>query len=133
MSAKAAKAAKNAKTAKTKKSAKPASTPLHEAHCQPLKGAEHKLDAAHIKALLKQLRGWKPIDKGAAIEKTYEFKNYSRTLAFVNALAFIAHREDHHPDLGVHYNKVVVRYSTHDVGGLSMNDFICAAKVQSLA
>jgi 4a-hydroxytetrahydrobiopterin dehydratase len=125
--------AKTAKAAKPRKSAKPASTPLHEAHCKPLKGAEHKLDAAHVKALLKQLPGWKLIDKGTAIEKTYTFKNYYRTLAFVNALAFIAHQEDHHPDLGVHYNRCVVRYSTHDVGGLSMNDFICAAKVEWLA
>ena len=124
---------KATKTAKSAKPKKPDATPLHEAHCQPLKGAEHKLDTAHIKALLKQLPGWKLIDKGAAIEKTYTFKNYYRTLAFVNALAFIAHREDHHPDLGVHYNRCVVRYSTHDVGGLSMNDFICAAKVEALA
>ena len=124
---------KATKTTKSAKSKKPVATPLHEAHCQPLKGVEHKLDAAHVKALLKQLPAWKPIDKGTAIEKTFEFKNYYRTLAFVNALAFIAHREDHHPDLGVHYNRCVVRYSTHDVGGLSINDFICAAKVELLS
>ena len=53
-------------------------------------------------------------------------------LAFVNALAFMAHREDHHPDLGVHYDRCMVRYSTHDVGGLSENDFICAAKAEAL-
>jgi len=53
-------------------------------------------------------------------------------MAFVNALAFMAHREDHHPDLGVHYDRCVVRYSTHDVGGLSENDFICAAKADAL-
>ena len=53
-------------------------------------------------------------------------------MAFVNALAFVAHREDHHPDLGVHYDRCVVRYSTHDVGGLSENDFICAAKAEAL-
>ncbi|HTA64670.1 MAG TPA: 4a-hydroxytetrahydrobiopterin dehydratase [Xanthomonadaceae bacterium] len=105
---------------------------LHEAHCKPLKGAVHKVEPADIKRLLTQLPGWKPIDKGSAIGKTYSFEDYYHTLAFVNALAFIAHREDHHPDLGVHYNKVVVRYSTHDVGGLSMNDFICAAKVELL-
>jgi 4a-hydroxytetrahydrobiopterin dehydratase len=127
--------AKAAKTAKPGKAAKPAlaSTPLHEAHCKPLKGADNKTAATEVKLLLKQLSGWKLIDKGEAIAKTYTFKNYYRTLAFVNAMAFIAHREDHHPDLGVHYNKVVVRYSTHDVGGLSMNDFICAAKVERLA
>jgi 4a-hydroxytetrahydrobiopterin dehydratase len=126
--------AKAAKTAKPEKAVKavPASTPLHEAHCRPLKGAEHKIAATEVKLLLKQLPGWKLIDKGEAIEKTYTFKNYYRTLAFVNALAWIAHGEDHHPDLGVHYNKAVVRYSTHDVGGLSMNDFICAAKVERL-
>jgi len=123
---------KPAKKSKPAKVAKPASTPLHAAHCKQLKGAEHKVSATEVKALLKQLPGWKLIDKGEAIEKTYEFKNYYRTLAFVNALAWIAHAEDHHPDLGVHYNRCVVRYSTHDVGGLSMNDFICAAKVERL-
>jgi 4a-hydroxytetrahydrobiopterin dehydratase len=128
-----AKAAKTAKKAKSEKPAKAAATPLHEAHCKPIKGADHKLGAADVKALLKGLHGWKLIDKGEAIEKMYTFKNYYRTLAFVNALAFIAHREDHHPDLGVHYGKVVVRYATHDVSGLSMNDFICAAKVEQLA
>ncbi len=121
-----------AKTSKPENSVTAAPTPLHEAHCKPLKGAGHKLAATEVKLLLRQLPGWKPIDKGEAIGKTYDFKNYYRTLAFVNALAFIAHREDHHPDLGVHYNKVVVRYSTHEVGGLSMNDFICAAKAERL-
>ncbi|MBS0213090.1 MAG: 4a-hydroxytetrahydrobiopterin dehydratase [Proteobacteria bacterium] len=111
----------------------PATTDLHEANCRPLKGPEHRLDAAHIKALLKQLPGWKAVARGTAIEKTFPFENYYHTLAFVNALAFIAHAQDHHPDLGVHYNRCVVRYSTHDVGGLSMNDFICAAKVERLA
>ena len=61
-----------------------------------------------------------------------EFKDYYATMAFVNALAWIAHREDHHPDLAVHYDRAVVRFSTHDVGGLSENDFICAAKTSAL-
>ncbi len=125
----------SAKATKTEKPAKPekaATSPLHDAHCKPLKGTENKLSATDIKTLLKGFPGWKLIDKGEAIEKTYTFKNYYRTLAFVNALAFIAHREDHHPDLGVHYDKVAVRYSTHDVGGLSMNDFISAAKAELL-
>ncbi|MEO8743633.1 MAG: 4a-hydroxytetrahydrobiopterin dehydratase [Lysobacteraceae bacterium] len=120
-------------SAKVATTAKTTTAPLDEAHCKPLKGAANQLSATDAKALLKQLSDWKLIDKGTAIEKTYTFKNYYRTLAFVNALAFIAHREDHHPDLGVHYNRCVVRYSTHDVGGLSMNDFICAAKVERLA
>jgi 4a-hydroxytetrahydrobiopterin dehydratase len=105
---------------------------LHEAHCKPLKGAVHKVEPAGIKRLLTLLPGWKLVEDGAAITKTYSFENYYQTMAFVNALAFVAHREDHHPDLGVHYNRCVVRYSTHDVGGLSMNDFICAAKAEQL-
>lgn len=105
---------------------------LADAHCTPRRGTEHRLPAERIAVLLAQLPGWERVDDGAAIAKTFAFKNYYRTLAFVNALAFIAHREDHHPDLGVHYNRVVVRYSTHDVGGLSQNDFICAAKVEQL-
>jgi 4a-hydroxytetrahydrobiopterin dehydratase len=60
------------------------------------------------------------------------FSDYFRTMAFVNALAFVAHAEDHHPDLSVHYGRVLIRYSTHDVGGLSRNDVICAAKVEQL-
>lgn len=101
--------------------------------CQPRRGAEHRIAAAGVKAQLALLPGWELIDDGAAIRKTFRFKDYYRTMAFVNALAFIAHREDHHPDLGVHYDRCVVRFSTHDVGGLSVNDFICAAKVELLA
>jgi len=106
---------------------------LHSAHCKPLKGAVHRTDPADVARLLEQLPGWKLVDKGQAIEKSFAFENYYRTIAYVNALAWVAHREDHHPDLGVHYNRCVVRYSTHDVGGLSMNDFICAAKAERLA
>jgi 4a-hydroxytetrahydrobiopterin dehydratase len=101
--------------------------------CQPRRGAEHRSDTARVKAALAVLPEWESIEDGAAIRKTFRFKDYYRTLAFVNALAYIAHREDHHPDLGVHYDRCVVRFSTHDVGGLSENDFICAAKVERLA
>lgn len=100
--------------------------------CSPRKGAGHRIDAATAKASLALLPGWELIDDGGAIGKTFRFADYYRTLAFVNALAFIAHREDHHPDLGVHYDRCVVRWSTHDVGGLSENDLICAAKAERL-
>jgi 4a-hydroxytetrahydrobiopterin dehydratase len=100
--------------------------------CQPLKGAQHKLDAATVATRLAALPGWALAEDGAAIVKTFRFPDYYRTMAFVNALAFIAHAEDHHPDLGVHYDRAVVRYSTHDVGGLSENDFTCAAKAELL-
>jgi 4a-hydroxytetrahydrobiopterin dehydratase len=101
--------------------------------CQPLKGPQHQLDAAAVSARLAALPGWEQADEGKAITRTFRFKDYHRTMAFVNALAFVAHVEDHHPDLGVHYDRVVVRYSTHDVGGLSENDFTCAAKAELLA
>lgn len=101
--------------------------------CQPRRGAEHRLDAAKVKSNLALLPGWELIDDGTAIRKTFRFKDYYRTLAFVNALGFVAHREDHHPDLGVHYDRCVVRFSTHDVGGVSENDFISAAKTERLA
>lgn len=88
------------------------------------------LPEADLAALLKLLPGWERV--GHEIVKTYSFKNYYETLAFVNALAFVAHREDHHPDLGVHYNRCKVAFSTHDAGGLTLNDFICAAKIEQL-
>lgn len=89
-----------------------------------------KLPDADLGALMKLLPGWEM--KGIELTKTYRFSNYHETMAFVNALAFIAHREDHHPDLGVHYNRCVVNWSTHDAGGLTLNDFICAAKTEAL-
>jgi 4a-hydroxytetrahydrobiopterin dehydratase len=101
-------------------------------HCRPLKGPEHRLGADAAVERLRALPGWALQEDGAAIGRTFAFEDYYRTMAFVNAVAFVAHREDHHPDLGVHYNRVVVRYSTHDVGGLSDNDFICAAKASAL-
>ena len=110
----------------------PAFDDLAARHCRPLKGPEHRLGDDAATARLAALDGWVLIEDGAAIQRTFSFGDYHRTMAFVNALAYVAHREDHHPDLGVHYNKVVCRYSTHDVGGLSENDFICAAKCDAL-
>lgn len=88
------------------------------------------LDAA--RDLLKQTPEWVLNDKGDEISRTFQFKNYYQTLAFVNALGWIAHQEDHHPDLEVSYNKCCVRFSTHAIKGLSENDFICAAKIDAL-
>ncbi len=67
-----------------------------------------------------------------AIAKTYRFANYYETMAFVNAVAYIAHRDDHHPDLAVGYNRCTVAYTTHDAGGVTLNDCIGAAKVERL-
>lgn len=80
------------------------------------------------------LQGWQLTGSGAdvAIEKTFTFENYHETIAFVNAVAFIAHTQDHHPDLAVHYSRCVVRFNTHDVQGLSDTDFQCASLVDAL-
>ena len=92
------------------------------------------LTATEVVAKLAQLEGWTLSGDGAdvGIEKTYSFANYYETIAFVNALAFIAHTQDHHPDLSVHYNRCGVRLNTHDVGGLSATDFDCAARFDAL-
>lgn len=88
------------------------------------------LSVAQVTQRLKALPHWEYTDNG--LIKTFRFKNYYETMTFVNAVAYIAHREDHHPDLSVHYNRVVVSYSTHDAGGVTLNDCICAAKVEAL-
>jgi len=74
--------------------------------------------------------GWKLID--GALEKTFRFANYHETMAFVNAQAWIAHREDHHPDVSFGYNRCTLRFNTHDVNGISVSDFFCAAAVDAL-
>ncbi len=106
---------------------------LAQADCVPRSGPEHRLDDARVRDLMGQLPGWELAEQGQALVRTFRFEDYYRTMAFVNALAFMAHGQDHHPDLGVHYDRCVVRYSTHDVGGLSENDFICAARADALA
>jgi 4a-hydroxytetrahydrobiopterin dehydratase len=93
------------------------------------------LSATEIVTQLTQLngdaaQGWKLID--GALEKTYTFANFHETMAFVNALAWVAHREDHHPDLALGYSRCCVRFNTHDVGGISASDFVCARAVDTL-
>lgn len=99
--------------------------------CHERKG-EPALSRTQAQALLGEIPGWALNDDAGEISRTYKFGNYYETLAFVNALAWVAHREDHHPDLEVGYNRCRVRFSTHSVNGLSENDFICAAKINAL-
>ena len=101
---------------------------LLASHCREMKGAA--MSEADVGAQLSVLDDW--VVDGDALMKTYRFKNYYETLAFVNALAYIIHREDHHPDLHVGYNRCVVRYNTHSVNGISENDFISAAKADAV-
>ena len=92
------------------------------------------LPATNIVAKLAQLSGWKLSGDGdaVAIEKIFHFKNYFETIAFVNAVALVAHKEDHHPELVVLYDHCTVRLNTHDVHGLSSTDFECAAQIEAL-
>lgn len=98
------------------------------------KQTRRALTATEIVAKLVELQGWQLSGDGAdvAIEKTYRFANYHETMAFVNAVAFIAHAQDHHPDLSVHYNRCVVRLNTHDVAGISVTDIDCATRIDAL-
>ncbi len=100
-------------------------------------GMRIALTATQIIAKLAHLDGWRLSGgevegQSVAIEKTYTFANYFETIAFVNAVAFVAHAQDHHPDLSVHYNRCVVRLNTHDVGGISQTDIDCATQIDAL-
>ena len=103
---------------------------LAKRKCKPCEGGVAPYTPQQTKDLLQQLKGW--IVEDGKLIKVYPFTNYYQTMAFVNALAWISHREDHHPDLAVGYNQCKVTYSTHAIGGLSENDFICAAKCDVL-
>ena len=101
----------------------------------PIHNNRKALSATEIVTQLSKLNGdqalgWRLID--GALEKSYSFKNYHETIGFVNALAFIANSENHHPDLVVSYSKCTVRFNTHDVSGISVSDFFCASKVDAL-
>lgn len=103
---------------------------LSNKNCKPCEGGVPPLSESEARAMLTELNIWEMNNN--AISKTFEFKDYYQVLAFVNAVAWMTHREDHHPDMAVSYNKCRVEYSTHAIGGLSENDFICAAKVDAL-
>ena len=101
----------------------------------PVHQNRRAFSATEIVTQLSQLNGeqplgWRLID--GALEKTFAFKNFHETMGFVNAVAFIANAEDHHPDLALSYGKCTVRFNTHDVNGISISDFFCASKVDAL-
>ena len=101
----------------------------------PIHQNRRALSATEIVTQLSKLNGeqalgWRIMD--GALEKTFMFANYHETIGFVNALAFIANAENHHPDLTVSYSKCTVRFNTHDVNGISVSDFFCASKADAL-
>lgn len=106
---------------------------LTQKSCKPMEKGTPALSADEAGALSRQLHSdWQVQQQPPEIHRTFKFKNFYHTVAFVNAVAWIANQEDHHPDLEVSYNRCVVHFSTHSIGGISENDFICAAKVDAL-
>lgn len=105
---------------------------LKEQRCKPCEGGVAPLDRRAAENYLRQIPGWALNPDGTEISRSFSFKNYYETMAFANAVAWVAHREDHHPDMELSYKRCFVRYSTHAVKGLSTNDFICAAKVNDV-
>ena len=103
---------------------------LVKKRCKPCDGSVPPLSESETARMLARLPGWEYRD--GVITKAFTFANYWQTIAFVNAAAWISHREDHHPEITVGYNECRVDYWTHAVNGLSENDFICAAKLDAL-
>ncbi|MGM0592971.1 MAG: 4a-hydroxytetrahydrobiopterin dehydratase [Pseudomonadota bacterium] len=105
---------------------------LQQQHCTTPGEGLTALSTSEIPQRLAQVSQWSQGGDGQRIEREFRFKDFYQTIAFVNAVAWIANQQDHHPDLEVGYNRCLVRYTTHAVGGLSLNDFICAARIDAL-
>jgi len=106
-------------------------TELTERKCQVCESGDvAPLTAEQAKALQKSVPDW--TINGKKITRTFQFKGFYKTMAFVNAVAWVANGEGHHPDMEVSFNKCIINFTTHAVDGLTDNDFICAAKVDQL-
>ena len=105
---------------------------LRDQRCEGIpKGTPH-LSEEQIHQYLKEIPDWAMTHTHAAIHREFHFKNFYETMAFVNAVAWIAHEQNHHPDMEVSYSRCKIIYTTHTVAGLSLNDFICAAHIDAL-
>ncbi|OGT43924.1 MAG: 4a-hydroxytetrahydrobiopterin dehydratase [Gammaproteobacteria bacterium RIFCSPHIGHO2_12_FULL_37_34] len=105
---------------------------LHTIRCVACEGGMPPLTHDEINQLLIQVKQWQVSADNKQISRRFTFKNFYKTMAFVNAIAWIANQENHHPDLEVGFNYCLVHYSTHAINGLTKNDFICAAKIDAL-
>ena len=101
---------------------------LSAQQCSPKRGDADRLSAAQYQSLLAELPDWSLNADGTAIQRSYRFRDYAEAMRFAARVAVMADAQDHHPDLWIRYGACTVSYNTHDVGGLSINDFICAAK-----
>lgn len=108
-------------------------TELAQRRCVPCEGGVKPHDLATATALMDKLRSeWQLVNEGKALQATFSFRNYYHTTAFVNAVVYVTHREDHHPEISFGYKSCTITWWTHSINGLSDNDFICAAKVDAL-
>jgi len=105
---------------------------LAQKKCVPCEAESPPLSRSSAEALLSQITGWSLSAEAKKISKTFKFKNFREAISFANAVAEIAETEGHHPDLSISWGKVAVELTTHAVKGLSENDFILAAKIDSL-
>ena len=105
---------------------------LKQQKSAPCEGGTQPLDRDRIGTLLAQVPGWEASDDGKRISRRFEFKGFYKTMAFINAMAWVANQEGHHPDFEAGYNFCLVNFTTHAIDGLSENDFICAAKLNAL-
>ncbi len=107
-------------------------TQLHTIRCIACEGGVPPLSKSEVNKFIAEVKGWQVSADGLWISQRFHFKDFYQTMAFVNAIAWISHQENHHPDLEVGYNQCLVKYTTHAINGLSKNDFICAAKIDTL-
>ncbi len=105
---------------------------LETKQCKPCEGGMDPLSSAHAAILLDQVSGWDMCQDGRAIRRNFQFKGFHSTMSFVNALAWIANQQGHHPDFDAGYDTCRVTFTTHAISGLSENDFICASRINAL-
>ena len=106
--------------------------PLATRQCRPLTDQSDRLSIDAVNKFLADLEGWTLDEEGPALQRRFKFKNFPQTMLFVNAVAWLAQQQDHHPDVQFGYNQCQIRYTTHSVGGVSENDLICAARINTL-
>ena len=105
---------------------------LTQKRCLPCEGGVDAIGREEAEQMLADVPGWTLSGDGKMISRRFEFKGFLSTMSFINAMAFMVNREDHHPDFSAGYNYCDVGFTTHAIDGLSENDFICAAKVNAL-
>ena len=105
---------------------------LTDKSCKPCEGGVDPMTREQSETLIGQVTGWQLSEDAKTITRRFEFKGFYKTVAFINAMAWVANSENHHPDFSAGYNFCEVTFTTHAIDGLSDNDFICAAKINAL-